>query len=184
MGEEEDMEEEVVTEEEVDTLGEEVVMEEEGEVEVDMVEEEVVVMEEEEGAVMEEGVVTVGEEVLAEEVVTSKGHKASPHRALDSRQVQRWVYVFSLYVKSTICHYTPSPLPTPSLPPHPHTLYPHHTPLPSQAQGGRHQSLTPVTSAQIQSAVELGENQFKISGIELNQVCNHGYRMQMTAEFP
>ena len=67
-------------------------------------EEEEVVTEEEEGAVMEEGVVTVEEEVLAEEVVTSKDHKASPHRALDSRQVQRWVYVSSLYVKFTICH--------------------------------------------------------------------------------
>ena len=72
-------------------------MEEKGKEEVvDMVKEEVVVMEEEEeekaimeeGAVMEEWAVTVhGEEVLAEEVVTSKSHKASPHRALDSCQV-------------------------------------------------------------------------------------------------
>jgi len=63
MGEKEDMEE-VVMEEEVDTVGEEV---------------------------EEERAVTVGEEVLVEEVVTSKGHKASLHQALDSRQVQRWV---------------------------------------------------------------------------------------------
>jgi len=149
MGEEEDMEEgEVVTEEEVDTLGEEVVMEEEGEVEVDMVEEEVVVMEEEE-AVMEEGVVTVGEEVLVEEVlveevVTSKDHKASPHRALDSRQVQRWVYVSSLYVKFTICHYTPFLLPHPFFY---HTL----TPSPLTAPSPPHTS--PLTGTRREAPV-------------------------------
>ena len=36
-----------------------------------------------------------------------------------------------------------------------------------------------MTSPQIQSAVELGENQFKISDIELNQVRNHGYRVHL-----
>jgi len=109
MGEEEDMEEgEAVMEEEVDTLGEEVDMEEEGKEEVDMVEEEE--EEEEEETVMEEEAVTVGEEILVEKVVASKDHKASPDQALDSCQVQRWVYVY--------CHYTPSSLTTPSSPPH------------------------------------------------------------------
>ena len=106
------MEEVEAVTEEVDTLGEEEVVEEEGEEEVDMVEEEVVDMVEEEVVVREEeeGVVIVGEEVLAEEVVTSKGHKASPHWALDSRQVQKWVYM-SPFCVSKLPSVTTHPLP-------------------------------------------------------------------------
>ena len=132
MGEEEDMEEVEAVTEEVDTLGEEEVVEEEGEEEVDMVEEEVVDMVEEEVVVREEeeGVVIVGEEVLAEEVVTSKGHKASPHQALDSHQVQRCMGLSILFVcpiHHLSLHSTPSSLATPSPLSHPHTLSPHHT---------------------------------------------------------
>ena len=76
--------------EEVDTLREEVVMEEGGEEEVDMVEEVVVVMEEEEeGEVMEEWVVTVG-------------WRFSLRRALDGARCKGGLYDSSLYVKFTM----------------------------------------------------------------------------------
>ena len=40
----------------------------------------------------------------------------------------------------------------------------------SPQRGGRSQSLLPVTTAQVHSAVELEENSFKISDKEINQV--------------
>ena len=69
----------------------------------------------EEGEVEEEKAVTVGEEVLTEEVVTSKGHKALLHQALDSRQMQLKVGLCLLFV----CQIHHLSLHTPLPGPHP-----------------------------------------------------------------
>ena len=117
-----------------------------------------------------EGVMVEVEEVMGEEVgvmveeeameamegagvATFKDHKDSLHQALASPPVQGYV---CLCVQLCV---------------NPLSVCMRHCALSlSQPQGGRQQSLTPVTSAQIQSAIEIGENQFKISDREINQV--------------
>ena len=89
-------------------------------------------------------------------VATSKAHKDSLHQVLASPPVQGYV---CLCVQLCV---------------NPLSVCMRHCALSlSQPQGGRQQSLTPVTSAQIQSAIEIGENQFKISDREINQVGHH-----------
>ena len=107
-------------------------------------------------AVMEEAVDTLGEEVdMVEEETVMEEWVARCKSGFTSSLVCQihHLSLHTFFLDHTLSpHYTLSTAPSP--PPHPHTLSlttssPHHTPLPSQVQGGRQQSLTPVTSAQI-----------------------------------